>query len=115
KSEKGVELTVDPVDSYQSAYENLINGSSQAMVLNSSYSSLLELSYNDYESNLKTIYTYKIKKAIEDTAKTTDKNVFNIYISGIDTSGAVSTVSRSDVNLIRSEERRVGKECRYQE
>lgn len=100
KSEKGVELTVDPVDSYQSAYENLINGSSQAIVLNSSYSSLLELSYNDYESNLKTIYTYKIKKAIEDTAKTTDKNVFNIYISGIDTSGAVSTVSRSDVNLI---------------
>ena len=100
KSEKGVELTVDPVDSYQSSYENLINGSSQAMVLNSSYSSLLELSYNDYESNLKTIYTYKIKKAIEDTAKTTDKNVFNIYISGIDTSGAVSTVSRSDVNLI---------------
>lgn len=100
KSEKGVELTVDPVDSYQSAYENLINGSSQAMVLNSAYSSLLELSYNDYESNLKTIYTYKIKKAIEDTAKTTDKNVFNIYISGIDTSGAVSTVSRSDVNLI---------------
>lgn len=100
KSEKGVELTVDPVDSYQSAYENLINGSSQAMVLNSSYSSLLELSYNDYESNLKTIYTYKIKKAIEDTAKTTDKNVFNIYISGIDTSGAVPTVSRSDVNLI---------------
>lgn len=100
KSEKGVELTVDPVDSYQSAYENLINGSSQAMVLNSSYSSLLELSYNDYEANLKTIYTYKIKKAIEDTAKTTDKNVFNIYISGIDTSGAVSTVSRSDVNLI---------------
>lgn len=58
KSEKGVELTVDPVDSYQSAYENLINGSSQAMVLNSAYSSLLELSYNDYESNLKTIYTY---------------------------------------------------------
>lgn len=100
KSEKGVELTVDPVDSYQSAYKNLINGSSQAMVLNSSYSSLLGLSYNDYESNLKTIYTYKIKKAIEDTAKTTDKNVFNIYISGIDTSGAVSTVSRSDVNLI---------------
>lgn len=100
KSEKGVELTVDPVDSYQSAYENLINGSSQAMVLNSSYSSLLGLSYNDYESNLKTIYTYKIKKAIEDTAKTTYKNVFNIYISGIDTSDAVSTVSRSDVNLI---------------
>lgn len=100
KSDKGIDLATETVDSYQAAYENLINGSSQAMVLNSAYSSLLELSYNDYESNLKTIYTYKIKKAIEDTAKTTDKNVFNIYISGIDTSGAVSTVSRSDVNLI---------------
>lgn len=100
KSEKGVDLATEKVDSYQAAYENLVNGSSQAMVLNSSYSSLLELSYNDYESNLKTIYTYKIKKAIEDTAKTTDKNVFNIYISGIDTYGSISTVSRSDVNLI---------------
>ena len=35
KSEKGVEFTVDPVNSYQSAYDNLINGSSQSMVLNS--------------------------------------------------------------------------------
>lgn len=64
KSDKGVNLTTDTVDSYQAAYENLINGSSQAMVLNSAYSSLLELSYDNYESNLKTIYTYKVKKNI---------------------------------------------------
>ena len=51
KSDKGVDLATETVDSYQAAYENLINGSSQAMVLNSAYSSLLELSYDDYESN----------------------------------------------------------------
>lgn len=100
KSDKGIDLATETVDSYQAAYENLINGSSQAMVLNSAYSSLLELSYNDYESNLKTIYTYKIKKSVSSEAKSSDANVFNIYISGIDTYGSISTVSRSDVNII---------------
>ncbi|MCY7187490.1 LCP family protein [Streptococcus gallolyticus] len=100
KSDKGVDLATETVDSYQAAYENLINGSSQAMVLNSAYSSLLELSYDDYESNLKTIYTYKIKKSVSSEAKSSDANVFNIYISGIDTYGSISTVSRSDVNII---------------
>lgn len=100
KSDKGVNLITDTVDSYQAAYENLINGSSQAMVLNSAYSSLLELSYDNYESNLKTIYTYKIKKNVSSDASSSDKNAFNIYISGIDTYGSISTVSRSDVNII---------------
>lgn len=100
KSEKGVDLATEKVDSYQAAYENLVNGSSQAMVFNSAYSSLLEMSYENYQSNLKTIYSYKIKASIKDEAKAHDSNVFNIYISGIDTYGSISTVSRSDVNLI---------------
>ena len=100
KSEKGVDLATEKVDSYQAAYENLVNGSSQAMVFNSAYSSLLEMSYENYQSNLKTIYSYKIKTSIKDEDKAHDSNVFNIYISGIDTYGSISTVSRSDVNLI---------------
>ena len=100
KSEKGVDLATEKVDSYQAAYENLVNGSSQAMVFNSAYSSLLEMSYENFQSNLKTIYSYKIKTSIKDEAKAQDSNVFNIYISGIDTYGSISTVSRSDVNLI---------------
>lgn len=100
KLEKGVDLATEKVDSYQAAYENLVNGSSQAMVFNSAYSSLLEMSYENYRSNLKTIYSYKIKTSIKDEAKAHDSNVFNIYISGIDTYGSISTVSRSDVNLI---------------
>ncbi len=100
KSEKGVDLATEKVDSYQAAYENLVNGSSKAMVFNSAYSSLLEMSYENFQSNLKTIYSYKIKTSIKDEAKAHDSNVFNIYISGIDTYGSISTVSRSDVNLI---------------
>ena len=100
KSEKGADLATEKVDSYQAAYENLVNGSSKAMVFNSAYSSLLEMSYENFQSNLKTIYSYKIKTSIKDEAKAHDSNVFNIYISGIDTYGSISTVSRSDVNLI---------------
>lgn len=100
KDDKGVDLSTEKVDSYQAAYENLVNGSSKAMVFNSAYSSLLEMSYDNYQSNLKTIYTYKIKKSVKDKAKASSSDVFNIYISGIDTYGSVSTVSRSDVNLI---------------
>ena len=83
KKDKGIDLATDTVDSYQAAYENLIAGSSQAMVLSSAYSSLLELSYDNYESNLKTIYTYTIKKSTTSEKKTTDSNVFNIYIGSV--------------------------------
>lgn len=100
KSDKGIDLQADAVDSYQKAYENLIDGSSQAMVLNSAYSSLLDLSYNHYKSHLKTIYTYKLKKSVASDKKSGNTDVFNIYISGIDTYGSISTASRSDVNII---------------
>lgn len=100
RTDKGLELTPESVDSYQVAYENLKNGSSQAMVLNSAYSSLLEMNYPDYASSLKTLYTYKVTKKVTSDAKQVNADSFNIYISGIDTYGSISTVSRSDVNII---------------
>lgn len=100
RTDKGLELTPESVDSYQVAYENLKNGSSQAMVLNSAYSSLLEMNYPDYASSLKTLYTYKVTKKVTTDAKQANADSFNIYISGIDTYGSISTVSRSDVNII---------------
>ena len=91
---------VDDVASYQEAYDNLKSGKSKAMVLSGSYASLLESVDSNYASNLKTIYTYKIKKKNNNSANPVDSKVFNIYISGIDTYGSISTVSRSDVNII---------------
>ena len=100
KKDKKVDLKVDDVASYQEAYDNLKSGKSKAMVLSGSYASLLESVDSNYASNLKTIYTYKIKKKNNNSAKQVDSKVFNIYISGIDTYGSISTVSRSDVNII---------------
>lgn len=100
KKDKKVDLNVEDVASYQEAYDNLKSGKSKAMVLSGSYASLLESVDSNYASNLKTIYTYKIKKKNNNSAKQVDSKVFNIYISGIDTYGSISTVSRSDVNII---------------
>ena len=100
KKDKKVDLKVEDVASYQEAYDNLKSGKSKAMVLSGSYASLLESVDSNYASNLKTIYTYKIKKKNSNSAKQVDSKVFNIYISGIDTYGSISTVSRSDVNII---------------
>ena len=100
KKDKKVDVKVDDVASYQEAYDNLKSGKSKAMVLSGSYASLLESVDSNYASNLKTIYTFKIKKKNNNSAKQVDSKVFNIYISGIDTYGSISTVSRSDVNII---------------
>ena len=100
KKDKKVDVKVDDVASYQEAYDNLKSGKSKAMVLSGSYASLLESVDSNYASNLKTIYTYIIKKKNSNSAKQVDSKVFNIYISGIDTYGSISTVSRSDVNII---------------
>ena len=100
KKDKKVDVKVDDVASYQEAYDNLKSGKSKAMVLSGSYASLLESVDSNYASNLKTIYTYKIKKKNSNSANQVDSKVFNIYISGIDTYGSISTVSRSDVNII---------------
>ena len=100
KKDKKVDVKVDDVASYQEAYDNLKSGKSKAMVLSGSYASLLESVDSNYSSNLKTIYTYKIKKKNNNSAKQVDSKVFKIYISGIDTYGSISTVSRSDVNII---------------
>ena len=100
KKDKKVDVKGDDVASYQEAYDNLKSGKSKAMVLSGSYASLLESVDSNYASNLKTIYTYKIKKKNNNSAKQVDSKVFNIYISGIDTYGSISTVSRSDVNII---------------
>lgn len=100
KKDKKVDVKVEDVASYQEAYDNLKSGKSKAMVLSGSYASLLESVDSNYASNLKTIYTYKIKKKNSNSANQVDSKVFNIYISGIDTYGSISTVSRSDVNII---------------
>lgn len=100
QKEKGNSPSLEEVDSYQAAYQALLADTSKVMVMNGAYDSLLKLEDETYASNLKVIYTHKIEKTTESTSQPVDGDVFNIYISGIDTYGPITSVSRSDVNII---------------
>ncbi|EHI75122.1 transcriptional activator-exopolysaccharide biosynthesis [Streptococcus criceti] len=101
KVDQSKNLSVNHVDSYAQAYSDLMAGSTQAIVLNSAYSSLIESQDKDFNKKVKKIYTYTIQTANKTSSKKkVDTNAFNIYISGIDTYGPINSVSRSDVNII---------------
>ena len=70
------------------------------MILNSSFEDLITSQHADFKDKTRKIYEYKITKSVNAKAKQNAGDTFNIYISGIDTYGPVSSVSRSDVNII---------------
>lgn len=107
KENKQLEL-VDS-KSYTAAYEQLLNGTSRVMVVSSSFEDLISGQYKDFKDNIKKIYEYKIIKRIGVKANNNIEGTFNVYISGIDTFGEVSSVSRSDVNIIMTVNRKTGK------
>lgn len=78
-----------------SSFEN-----SKALFMEDSYYNILKEEY-DFVRDTKVIKTYKliVKKEKKTNSSTTSKP-FIIYISGIDTYGKISSVSRSDVNIV---------------
>ena len=108
---QGHELTVDTASSYLSAYKSLTSGEAKAMVLNSVFEDTIRGEDPDYASKIKKIYTHKMSKKIDTAIGKQDPNaeVFNIYVSGIDTYGPISSVSRSDVNIIMTVNRKTKK------
>ncbi|HGJ1806577.1 TPA: LCP family protein [Streptococcus pneumoniae] len=99
KSSQNIDLTVNQSSSYLAAYKSLIAGETKAIVLNSVFENIIESEYPDYASKIKKIYTKGFTKKVE-APKTSKNQSFNIYVSGIDTYGPISSVSRSDVNIL---------------
>ncbi|HFU4459667.1 TPA: LCP family protein [Streptococcus suis] len=97
---KSVQLTTSPTSSYLTAYQAMMNGESQAMVLNGVFTNILESEEPEFSSKVRKIYSYKISRSVEGKPEQASGDSFNIYISGIDTYGPISSVSRSDVNII---------------
>ena len=108
KSSQNKDLTVDKSTSYLSTYKSLISGEAKAIVLNSVFENIIEAEYPDYASTIKKIYTKKMTKEVE-TPKNVKGDSFNVYISGIDSYGPISSVSRSDVNIIMTVNRETKK------
>lgn len=106
---ESVQLTTSPTSSYLTAYRAMMNGEAQAMVLNGAFTNILESEDPEFSSKVKKIYSFKITKAVKRATEQVKGDSFSIYISGIDTYGPISSVSRSDVNIIMTVNRKTKK------
>ena len=108
KTSQSKELTVEQSTSYLAAYKSLVSGEAKAIVLNSVFENIIESEYPDYASKIRKIYTKNITKEVA-APKVSKNKSFNVYVSGIDTYGPISSVSRSDVNIIMTVNRETKK------
>lgn len=96
-------ISVDSVlyNDLDETVDALMNKEVEMIVLEESYIKMLDEESN-FSSLVKSIYNFKIKIEVKDVSKDIDvtNEPFNIYLSGIDTFGEVSSVSRSDVNIV---------------
>lgn len=89
-------------NNFETMADDLYDGTTQAILVNEAYYTILETNHEDFEDETKVIWTYEMDEEVNDFSKDVNvtKDAFTVYISGIDTSGKVSTVSRSDVNML---------------
>lgn len=95
-------IEIQNVDNFVQLADDLYDGKTNAIYIDEGYSSMFEDSHENFSNETRVLYTYEITKEVQDFSKDVNvtNEVFNIFISGIDTTGPVSTVSRSDVNMI---------------
>lgn len=91
-------------DSYIDFGDALYDGKVDAIVLDEGSRGMLEENHPDFNDATKVIKQYIFKNEAKDISKNVDvvTKPFNIYLTGIDTYGTISTRSRSDVNMIIS-------------
>lgn len=102
EKEMGSEVTYLDYDSYEAYGNALYNGEVSAILLNEGARGLFEDFHANFDEETRVVKEYVYQEKVENIAKDVNvsKDVFNIYITGIDTYGTLSTVSRSDVNMI---------------
>ncbi len=97
------DVTIEMAGTSFKLCNELLKGSRDIIMLNSAYYDSAIEEIDDFnEESVKIIAKISVAKdSSSETKKTTEgTEPFNVYITGIDTSGPISNVSRSDVNMI---------------
>ena len=81
----------------------LLSGEIEAAIYNEAFDGIIEEGIEDYKDQVKILYQYGIETEIQQE-DTSVEEPFNVYISGIDVAGPITTNSRSDVNIIMTAE-----------
>ncbi len=99
---KKVSVDYKKYDSSNILVTDLLNSEVDAILIEDSIISILNEENSEFNNSVRVLYTFSIKVKVESTLKDVDvtKDSFAVYISGIDTYGEISSVSRSDVNIV---------------
>ena len=102
KIEKNITIDFKTTSDITALKESFLKEEIASMLIEDSMLAMLNESDSNFANSYKVIYDFSLDVETEDIASEVDitKDAFNIYVSGIDTYGSVSSVSRSDVNMI---------------
>lgn len=109
KKMKNKELVPQQSVSYLAAYQSMLAGEAQAMVLNGVFTDMIAHQDPDFEKKIRKLYSITLTKKIDKATDQHTGDILTIYISGIDTYGPITSVSRSDVNILMTINRKTKK------
>lgn len=102
KLKEEINLNFKPYNASDKLVNDLLDSNINVIVIENSIKDIMGEEKEEFLSTTKVIHTFTIKTQIETILKEVDvtNSPFAIYISGIDTYGEISSVSRSDVNML---------------
>lgn len=101
RNEIGQEVDVQEYSDLIDEAKALMNGEIQAMIYNSSQTSIIQEQIPEFSQETRIIYTHNFVLQIENEAVDVSMSEpFTVYLSGMDTYNEVSSADRSDVNII---------------
>ncbi|MBR3161938.1 MAG: LCP family protein [Bacilli bacterium] len=104
-----IKVKKNKYDNQTNLYNDLIDKKVDSIIVSGAYLYFLE-EYNNYlDKDVRIIYSIKVRKSKNKIKIKESNGSFNILVSGIDTYGKISKVSRSDVNIIMSVNPKTGK------
>lgn len=101
-----VTVTLKSEENLTNLGKKLLNKDIDTVFISLTQYEMLSEEVKDFKDNTKIIYIVnhdvKVSTKIEttDSRQTINNGIFNVYISGIDTTGSISNVARSDANIL---------------
>jgi len=100
--DKKIDFKEEEYETFIDASKDLLSGNIDALFIKETDKLLADEEVDNFVNKVEILDTISIKVESEVTIKEVDvtRDSFNVYISGIDVYGDISSVSRSDVNMI---------------
>ena len=102
KTKDKIEFNAVSFTDYIEMTDALYDGSVDALIISEGHGAFIEEIKENFSEETRIIATYSYEKEVELPPREVDvsSETFSIFITGIDTYGKLSSVSRSDVNMV---------------